>query len=210
MSAEEQPSTADRIASSAIELFRRKGYVATTVDEICKAAGTSKGSFFHHFAGKEALAEACLERWNRWTRSIDDEAPYHLETDPKLRLTMAMDYYVAFFSRTDVVLSCLAGTVAQEVFESHPNLLAAANRCFCDASGRIETLIRAAAEESAARDDAESLARLWTGTIQGALILAKTSQDASVIGESLRHVKSYIDSRISNKSNPIGNDTNKE
>jgi AcrR family transcriptional regulator len=48
----------------AIELARRNGYTATTVDEICTAAGLTKGAFFHHFPSKEALAaERCYREF---------------------------------------------------------------------------------------------------------------------------------------------------
>jgi TetR/AcrR family transcriptional repressor of nem operon len=50
-------SARDKIVAAAIDLFRRNGYVATTVDEICAAAGVTKGAFFHHFESKEDLAE---------------------------------------------------------------------------------------------------------------------------------------------------------
>ena len=43
-------------------LVRRQGYAATSVDEICAAAGVSKGAFFHHFASPEELAVAAAEQ----------------------------------------------------------------------------------------------------------------------------------------------------
>jgi TetR/AcrR family transcriptional repressor of nem operon len=200
MSPEEATTTRDRIVMAGIDLFRRQGYVATTVDEICAAAGVSKGSFFHYFSGKESLAETCLGKWNDRARSMDEGAPYQKEPDPRRRLQGAMEFYVNFFSGTAVVMSCLAGTVAQEVFESNPDLLTAAHRCFADASERFAKLVREAATASGATVDAESLARLWTGAIQGALIIAKTSRDAGVIGDHLRHVKTYIESVVLRES----------
>jgi TetR/AcrR family transcriptional regulator, transcriptional repressor for nem operon len=41
---------------AAFTLVRRKGLSATSVDDICAAAGVSKGAFFHHFKSKDALA----------------------------------------------------------------------------------------------------------------------------------------------------------
>ena len=44
-------------------LALRKGFAAATVDEVCSAAGVTKGSFYHHFATKEALGLATLQSY---------------------------------------------------------------------------------------------------------------------------------------------------
>ena len=44
-----------KIAKVAWRLFREKGYDAATVDEIIVKAGTSKGTFYHYYSGKDAL-----------------------------------------------------------------------------------------------------------------------------------------------------------
>ena len=41
-----------RLLNAALKVVRAKGYAATTVDDICQAAGVTKGSFFHHFKSK--------------------------------------------------------------------------------------------------------------------------------------------------------------
>ncbi|MBI2900364.1 MAG: TetR family transcriptional regulator [Planctomycetes bacterium] len=46
----------DGLVSAALDLFRRKGFEATTVDEIADAAGVSRRSFFRYFPTKEAVA----------------------------------------------------------------------------------------------------------------------------------------------------------
>ena len=48
-------NTRSRIVSAAWELFYENGYDDTTVDDIVERSGTSKGSFYHYFAGKDAL-----------------------------------------------------------------------------------------------------------------------------------------------------------
>jgi len=47
--------TKSRIVTAAWQLFYEQGYDNTTVDEIIAASGTSKGSFYHYFDGKDAL-----------------------------------------------------------------------------------------------------------------------------------------------------------
>lgn len=48
------------LVSIAADLFRQKGYSGTSIDDIAKKVGLTKGSLYHHFAGKEELALAAL------------------------------------------------------------------------------------------------------------------------------------------------------
>jgi AcrR family transcriptional regulator len=47
--------TRRRIFQAARELFERQGYSETTIDAIVKKAGVAKGTFFVHFATKDAV-----------------------------------------------------------------------------------------------------------------------------------------------------------
>lgn len=51
------------LIDTALSLFVSKGYEATSVQDICARASLSKGAFYHHFAGKEALLVEALEEW---------------------------------------------------------------------------------------------------------------------------------------------------
>lgn len=48
-------NTKGRIISAAWKLFYEQGYEGTTVEDIVFESGTSKGSFYHYFDGKDAL-----------------------------------------------------------------------------------------------------------------------------------------------------------
>jgi len=48
-------NTKSKIVSTAWRLFYEQGYDDTTVDDIVYESGTSKGSFYHYFSGKDAL-----------------------------------------------------------------------------------------------------------------------------------------------------------
>ncbi|MCI8428929.1 MAG: TetR/AcrR family transcriptional regulator [Lachnospiraceae bacterium] len=55
MAKKNQRKTKSRIVSAAWKLFYEQGYEDTTIEEIIEASGTSKGSFYHYFEGKDAL-----------------------------------------------------------------------------------------------------------------------------------------------------------
>jgi AcrR family transcriptional regulator len=51
----------DRLLAAARELFATDGFGATSLDAVAAAAGVTKGSLYHHFAGKTDLFEAVFE-----------------------------------------------------------------------------------------------------------------------------------------------------
>ncbi len=55
MSKKNDRNTKGRIINAAWDLFYEQGYEDTTVEQIIEASGTSKGSFYHYFEGKDAL-----------------------------------------------------------------------------------------------------------------------------------------------------------
>lgn len=56
-------ATRDRILDVAERLVIDNGYAATPVDQVIAESQSSKGAFFHHFASKQALADALVERY---------------------------------------------------------------------------------------------------------------------------------------------------
>jgi AcrR family transcriptional regulator len=74
----EPATTRDRIAAAATDLFVAQGVENASVAELCRAAGVSNGSFFHHFASKDELAlEVTLmlrrEYWDRLLAALEPE-----------------------------------------------------------------------------------------------------------------------------------------
>ena len=56
-------NTRGRIISAAWKLFYEQGYDGTTVEDIVFESGTSKGSFYHYFDGKDARRRVPSRRW---------------------------------------------------------------------------------------------------------------------------------------------------
>lgn len=55
MSKKNERNTKGRIITAAWDLFYEQGYEDTTIEEIIEKSGTSKGSFYHYFEGKDSL-----------------------------------------------------------------------------------------------------------------------------------------------------------
>ena len=67
-STQTESRSAERILLSSLQLFSTKGYDATSVREICEAAGITKPTLYHFYGSKEgvyrALVEGVLSRFN--------------------------------------------------------------------------------------------------------------------------------------------------
>lgn len=61
--ARKKEETRERIFQAALELFRRRGFDAVTVEEICDRADVAKGTFFNHFPRKEGVFAFLAEQW---------------------------------------------------------------------------------------------------------------------------------------------------
>lgn len=187
-----ESKTREEMISAATERFRRDGYVGTSVDDICAAAGVTKGAFFHYFKNKEALAEACLAAWDR--KGLDGlaNAPFHQMADPVEKLLACLDELTKFFTQPGFFQSCLAGTTIQEVSQSNPRLRKAAHACLAGGCSRLQGLMEQARASRGLNLDAASLASFWMATLQGAFILAKGAQDENIVRAMLTHARAYI------------------
>ncbi len=63
-------TTQIRIQEAASDLFQRRGYNATSVDDIAEAARVVKATFYYHFSGKEAIYTILCLKYGRDYRSI--------------------------------------------------------------------------------------------------------------------------------------------
>lgn len=189
------PDSRTRLLDAAIDVIRTRGYSATRVDDICAAAGLTKGSFFHHFRSKDEIALAAAGHWSAGTGALFRNAPYQAVPDPLDRLLAYIDFRKALLAGRDVpAFTCLVGTLAQEVYETNPALRDACEHSISGHAGQIEADIAAAMKRYGIRGDwtAKSLALHTQAVIQGAFILAKAGQDPQRVVDSLDHLRRYI------------------
>lgn len=189
----------ERLIEAATLLFRRNGYVATTIDQICAEAGVTKGACFHHFESKESLAEACLDQWDKQVVAMHQNAPFRSIADPLEKLFGCIDFFTGVFENPNVLKSCLAGTTVQEVSETHPALREAAQACFVSGERQFQTLLDDACRSRNIKLDTPSLAKLWLATIQGSLLLYKASREDAVLPNNLRHFRDYIEKLLATR-----------
>ncbi|MGL5839991.1 MAG: TetR/AcrR family transcriptional regulator [Sphingorhabdus sp.] len=184
-----------KLIDAAHLLVRKKGYSATTVDEICAEAGVTKGAFFHHFASKEALAAAAAEQWTaRAEELIFTLPPWTRIEDPLERLLAHIDFRAAMMDGPAEGFTCYVGTMVQESFASSETLRTASDASITAYSERLADDIEAAIAVHGIKDEitALSLAYHVQAVLQGAFILAKAKADPAIARESAAHLKRYV------------------
>jgi TetR/AcrR family transcriptional regulator, transcriptional repressor for nem operon len=205
-----QHESKTRLLDAALYVIRARGYSATRVEDICEAAGLTKGSFFHHFKGKEELAVAAAEHFSAMAENLFAQAPYRSLPDPVDRVLGYVDFRKAILRGDLPEFTCLLGTMVQEAYETHPRIREACDRYIASHAHAVEADIAAA---MAARGlhpglnidwTAASLAFYTQAVIQGSFILAKAQRNAAVSAGCLDHLRRYLEQLFRPNPSPTG------
>ena len=188
--------------NAALHVIRAKGYSAARIEDICEAAGLTKGSFFHHFDSKEELALAAADYWIEGTGAFFASAPYHSLADPLDRLLAYIDLRKALLVGELPDFTCFAGTMVQEVYDTHPAIREACDRSISEHAATLVPDIEEAMRQRDMRPDwtAESLALYTQATLQGAFILAKAKHNREVAAASINHLRRYLELLFNKRS----------
>jgi TetR/AcrR family transcriptional regulator, transcriptional repressor for nem operon len=182
-----------RLIEAARSLVRHKGFAATSVDDLCAAAGVTKGAFFHHFPSKEALGVALVDDWTEMTGAMFASHSYNLKDDPLDRVLGYLDLRRELLGQSLPEFSCVAGTTVQETYESSPPIRDAAERSIRSGFGHVlPHLAEALAAHPVPGVTAESLAQQFQVATQGGIILAKALNDAAPAREAFDHLERYL------------------
>jgi TetR/AcrR family transcriptional repressor of nem operon len=172
-------------------LAQKRGFNAFSYADIARELGITKASLHYHFATKEALGLALVERYAReFAEALDAIA--RRPGGARGHLRRYLDLYRSVLASDRM---CLCGMLAAE-FETLPIPMQRAVRAFFDAN---ETWL--AAELEAGRGAGEiafagtprEAARHWTSTLEGALLLARSYGDTSrFTGATKQLLASYV------------------
>lgn len=189
-----KPDARSKLLDVALSMIRTKGYSATKVDDLCAAAGVTKGAFFHHFKTKEALGVASAEHWSVVTTALFAAAPYHDHADPLDRVLGYVAFRKSLLQGDVPEFTCLVGTMVQETYQTTPAIRDACDRSISAHAATLEADIQAAmdARNIAAKWTAQSLALHTQAILQGAFILAKAKGGPEIAAESIDHLNRYL------------------
>jgi TetR/AcrR family transcriptional repressor of nem operon len=171
----------EKILTAARALIELRGYSALGVAEICKAAGVPKGSFYHFFASKEALALAVIdEHWalqlRDWTRVLGGAA------EPLQRLRQLFEETAAAQragqQSCGTVSGCLFGNLSLELSNQTEAIRDRLRQIFDAQADLVDTVITEALEDGeVAVSDTREAARSIVAQLEGQVLFAKLYND---------------------------------
>lgn len=194
MGREANPETKEKLLEAAEELMLRQGFTGTSVEEICQAAGVTKGGFFHYFESKHQLAQEAVRRFYGKQAGMFRDAAFQQLKDPLERIYGYLDFLAELSKKPGASRGCLVGTLTQELAVSDKEMRCVVSECLSNHAEALRRDLAAAKGERCPRAkwNAQSLAEHCVATLQGTLILVKAHGEARLLAENAGHVKRYL------------------
>lgn len=183
----------EKIIESTLAVMKGRGYQAVTVDEIITHAGVSKGSFYHAFKSKEALAMVALEEYGARGWGIVANGDYKDIEDP-VEKAKAFARYIDERSSELWKHGCLLGAIALEVAESNPKLIKMIDKLFDNLETGGEKIFTPALKARKVRKvTGKELGRHFLSIIEGGIVVSKSHSTPEYLNDGIRHFIKYLD-----------------
>ena len=161
------PSARERILTAAYELFSRRGIRAVGTDEVIERAGVARATLYRHFATKNDLVLAVLQRREEvWTHGLIEEQSRQRGDTPEEQLLAIFDVMHDWFQLRDGYEGCSFINVLLELGADHP-----AGQASIAHIDHVRDIVRRRAS-AAGLSDVEEFASSWHILMKGAIILA--------------------------------------
>ena len=182
------------LLNATLDLVRKQGWAATSIDQLCRTVGVTKGAFFHHFASKEELGVAAALHWGAVTGPLFANADYHRHADPLDRILGYLDFRAAIAEGPLEAFTCFVGTTVQETFASSDAMRAACDDTISAHAARLEADLREAIRLHPPVDPvtAASLALYTQTVLQGGFVLSKAKGNREPLLDAITHLKRYL------------------
>ena len=185
--------TRTKILDESARLFVRKGIGATTVNDILKATGTTKGNLYFHFTGKDEIGLEVLKRekqafMNFLDTALDGETPGQ-------GLNNFFKAAVEKHRRQDFVGGCLFGNTALEASDTSPDFATFVVSVFEDWITKITRKIDQTQQLGQMRRDipARNLAEMVVATIEGGIMQARLLKSEQPLQHSIGTLQKVLE-----------------
>ncbi len=161
------PSARERLLTAAYELFSRRGIRAVGTDEVIERAGVARATLYRHFATKNDLVLAVLQRREEiWTHGLIEEQSRQRGNTPEEQLLAIFDVMHDWFQLRDGYEGCSFINVLLELGVDHP-----AGQACVEHIGHVRDIVRDRGV-AAGLTDVEEFASSWHILMKGAIVLA--------------------------------------
>ncbi len=173
-------TTKQRLIEKGLQLLLQQGYNSLGLQELLGAAGTPKGSFYHHFRDKEDFALAVIDAYIADVHATLDRCVNDSTLAP-------LDRIRAFFSeveasyRREGYLGCLMGGLGQELSGVSETFRAKIDWCFSSIAERLQICLDAAKQEGAISSHVQTaqMANLLVDCWEGAALRSRLKRDSA-------------------------------
>ncbi|WP_395748382.1 TetR/AcrR family transcriptional regulator [Prosthecobacter sp.] len=188
-------ATRQRLIDATVRLMLQQGFSATSVDQICKEAGMTKGGFFHHFENKEALGLAAIDWWGRMGTALYEEAWKDDSIDPLAQLHRLLEIMSGFTRRSEDAVVCMVGMMSQEMSATSPAFQAACAKELDLWTENAAKLLAAAKKKHKTRTKFDPVKVAWflNSLWQGSMLIGKTCRSQELIRHNLKLARDYVD-----------------
>ena len=172
--------TRRKILDAAARLFIRKGFYGTSIADLAKAAGLTKGALYHHFEGKDALFFAVVEDVrDTWREAVVRDVLK--AEDAPTRLAVLLDNHARLIAKNEA-LCLVISSLVMEMDSSKPAFRAALQELYNDMARFIERIVQKGQAAGQVRSDLE--ARAVAVTLVGMLRGCSCAQILDRLGAS--------------------------
>jgi AcrR family transcriptional regulator len=155
------------LVTAAYELFAQRGVQAVGIDAIIERSGVARQTMYRHFASKQELVLAFLERREQlWTRDWLETEVAGRASDPRDRLLAIFDVFDQWFRAAD-----FEGCSFINVLLEHPKGDHALHRAAAAYLAGIRQFLEDLARQ-AGIPDAQGFAREWHILMKGSIVAA--------------------------------------
>ena len=180
-----QKITKQEIVRTALSLFHQQGYYITTMNDLAAACGLKKGSFYHYFPSKEAIAEAVVESLREYyKRKIFIQLQ-----DSTIPLRERM-YNICELQRAALSYTrggCFFGNLVLETAHSNPPFKDNLKAFFQDWQQCLTVFFA----EKYPENQAQILANRAIMLVEGAAMMARLYQDDAYLDTAFEQLQTY-------------------
>jgi TetR/AcrR family transcriptional regulator, transcriptional repressor for nem operon len=176
----EVPSTRDHLLQVGLRRIHAMGYAATGVKEILDDADVPKGSFYHHFASKEAFAKEVLELYVRGENERAGKILRDGKAAPLKRLRRYFEELIAVYGPTATISGCLIGNLSLEMADHSDAIRSLLHQSFATWQSSIAGVLQEAIDRGdlARSHKPQELAAFLLNSYEGALLRSKADRSA--------------------------------
>jgi len=188
--------TKEKILKKARQVFKCKGFGATTINDLLTASGTTKGNLYFHFTDKEAVGLEVLRREQQSFYQFLDQA--FQGKSPAAGLDNFFQKALEKQCRQGFVGGCLFGNTALETSDTAPVFAGLVQEVFTEWVHKLGQQIILTQEAEQIRTDisAGELAEMVVATIEGGIMQSRLQKSEMPLKRSLDTLRKILELKI--------------